>query len=71
MAKGISMPRTKMKGAVKSLERRERAVSIPRVTGPMKPKPPKNTRDYTKDALRASGDFSGIGFGDTGLTGES
>lgn len=71
MAKGISMPRTKMKGAVKSLERRERAVSIPRITGPMKPKPPKSTREYKKDVLRAASDFSGIGFGDTGLTGES
>jgi hypothetical protein len=71
MAKGISMPRTKIKGAVKSLERRERAVSIPRVTGPMKPKLPKSTRDYTKDSLRSLSNFGGIGFGDTGLTGES
>jgi hypothetical protein len=71
MAKGISMPRTKIKGAVKSLERRERAVSIPRVTGPMKPKPPKSTRDYRKDSLRSIAEFSGAGFGDTGLTGES
>lgn len=71
MAKGISMPRTKIKGAVKSLERRERAVSIPRVSGPMRPKPPKNTREYKKDTLRDAGEFSGAGFGDTGLTGES
>jgi len=71
MAKGISMPRTKVKGAVKSLERRARAVSIPRVSGPMKPKPPKSTRDYKKDNLRDLGEFSGAGFGDTGLTGES
>jgi hypothetical protein len=71
MAKGISMPRTKIKGAVKSLERRERAVSIPRVTGPMRPKPPKSTREYKKDALRDASEFSGAGFGDTGLTGES
>jgi hypothetical protein len=71
MAKGIKMPRTKIKGAVKSLERRERAVSIPRVTGPMKPKPPKSTRDYRKGNLRDIAQFSGAGFGDTGLTGES
>lgn len=63
--------RTKMKSAVKSLERRERAVSIPRVTGITKPKIPKNTRQYKKDTLRDAGEFSGVGFGDTGLTGES
>ena len=63
--------RTKIKSAVKSLERHERAVSIPRVTGPMKPKPPKSTREYKKDALRPSSDFGDVGFGDTGLTGES
>ena len=63
--------RTKVKGAVKSLEQRERAVSIPRVSGPMKPKPIKNTRQYKKDTLRDAGEFSGVGFGDTGLTGES
>jgi len=70
MAKGISMPRTKIKGAVKSLERRARAVSIPRVTGPMRPKPPKNTRQYKKAGLQDAGG-NDIGFGDTGLTGQS
>jgi hypothetical protein len=63
--------RTKIKGAVKSLEQRERAVSIPRVSGPMKPRPIKNTRQYKKDTLRSAGEFSDVGFGDTGLTGES
>lgn len=71
MAKGISMPRTKIKGAVKSLERRARAVSIPRVSGPMKPKPPKSTRDYRKDNLRDTDMGNDIGFGGTGLTGQS
>jgi len=63
--------RTKIKGAVKSLERHERAVSIPRVTGPMKPKPPKSTREYKKDALRPSSHFRGGGLGHTGITGQS
>lgn len=63
--------RTKMKSAVKSLEQHERAVSIPRVTGITKPKIPKNTRQYKKGSLQDAGGFGGIGFGDTGLTGES